>query len=282
MTPTQQLSESRLQELEAYAEEIRWTRINELWRSIRAHLPKRVSRHNAKNFEKVVIESCKPKPGEPRTLKEIISAAVNKTLRECDGNKALAAKKLGCSRSTVFVHASCIMFLCLASSALGQSLFSLPQPVAAIAPVANPNLGSVSLAWTRSPDSNVTSYAVQFGTNRSALNSSAGVGNVTNATITGLLPVSAYYFTVTARDAAGMDSPPSNMVTNFMQPRMMMIPDRWKVQMLLPAGRTNVVQSCTNSTFTGTIRNVLTNTSGGAIWFYATNDAAQNFFRVKP
>lgn len=170
----------------------------------------------------------------------------------------------------------------LATRCESQTLFALPQPVASLAPVVNPNLGSVSLAWNHSASSNVTSYSVQYGTNRTALNNSAGVGYVTNATITGLMPVSAYFFTVTARDAAGVDSEPSNMVTNFIQPRIVMLPDRWKVWLNLPAGRTNIVQCCTNANFIGTMINLLTNSSGGSIWFYATNDLAQNFYRVKP
>lgn len=106
MKISQQLSESRLQELEAFAEEIRWTRINQLWRSIWGNLPRMVSRNNAKNFEKVVVDACKPKPSEPRTLKQIIRAAVVKTVRECDGNKSMAAQRLQCHRSTVFLHCS--------------------------------------------------------------------------------------------------------------------------------------------------------------------------------
>jgi hypothetical protein len=163
-----------------------------------------------------------------------------------------------------------------------QTLSSLPQPVASLAPTVNPNLGSVTLAWTHSPSSNVTSYSVQYGTNRTALNSSTGVGYVTNVTVTGIYPAATYYFTVTARDAAGVDSAPSNMVTNFIQPRMVMLPDRWKVWLALPAGRTSIVQSCTNANFAGTILNLLTNSSGGSIWFYATNDATRNFYRVRP
>jgi hypothetical protein len=175
-----------------------------------------------------------------------------------------------------------LALLFCAASAFSQTLSSLPQPVSSLAPAVNPNLGSVTLSWSHSPSSNVTSYSVQYGTNRTALNSSTGVGYVTNVTVTGIYPAAAYYFTVTARDAAGVDSPPSNMVTNFIQPRMVMLPDRWKVWLALPAGRTSIIQSCTNANFVGTVINMLTNSSGGSIWFYATNDAVKNFYRVKP
>lgn len=281
MTSNQQLSDPRLQELEAYAEEIRWTRINELWQSIRANLPKGVSHNNAKNFEKVVIESCKPKPVEPRTLKEIISAAVNKTLRECDGNKALAAKKLGCSRSTVFVHASCIMFLFLASSAFGQSLFALPAPVAAIAPSVQ-NYGSVTLGWSHPPDKNVTNYSISYGTNRTALNNSVGAGYATNVTITGLEQWQTYYFSGLAYHAAGIASEFSNMVTNFIPPRWRVFSYSTMFETPMLAGRTNVIQSSTNGGVTW--RNLHTNTSGGMYRIVRTNGTmpTTEIFRVKP
>ena len=172
--------------------------------------------------------------------------------------------------------------LCLVSPVFAQSLSLVPKLPASLAPAPTFESGEVSLTWTKSPSSNVVSYAVSYGTNRTAMNNSAGVGSVTNATIKGLIPANTYYFTVTARDSFGVDSVPSNMVTNFVQPKLVMLPDRWKVWVTLPAGRTNIVQSSADATFATGARSVLTNTSGGSIWFYATNDAARNFYRVKP
>ena len=39
-----------------------------------------------------------------KTLDQIISAAINQTLSDCDGNQTLAAKRLGISRSTLWRH----------------------------------------------------------------------------------------------------------------------------------------------------------------------------------
>lgn len=43
-------------------------------------------------------------PFTGKTLDQIISAAINQTLSDCDGNQTLAAKRLGISRSTLWRH----------------------------------------------------------------------------------------------------------------------------------------------------------------------------------
>ncbi|BCB76115.1 hypothetical protein GCM10022251_67900 [Phytohabitans flavus] len=67
---------------------------------------------------------------------------------------------------------------------------------------------SVSLSWTASTDNaGVTGYQVLRG--GAVVATTAG----TSATVTGLSPATAYSFQVTAQDAAGNTSPPSNTVS---------------------------------------------------------------------
>ena len=67
---------------------------------------------------------------------------------------------------------------------------------------------TVTLTWTASTDNvGVTGYRVMEGTTQ------VGTGTATTFTVTGLLPSSTHTYTVTAFDAAGNVSPPSNAVT---------------------------------------------------------------------
>lgn len=69
---------------------------------------------------------------------------------------------------------------------------------------------SVSLTWDPSPDTNVVGYIVNYGTTSGHHPCRMNVGNVTNATVTGLQEGFAYYFTATACNAEGLESVPSN------------------------------------------------------------------------
>src|SRR5262245_4360490 len=72
---------------------------------------------------------------------------------------------------------------------------------------------NVQLAWDASPSASVTAYIVRYGTASGAYSSSTNVGKQTGAQVTGLQAGQTYYFAVYARDAAGMESPPSNQAT---------------------------------------------------------------------
>src|SRR5882672_12401480 len=70
---------------------------------------------------------------------------------------------------------------------------------------------SVSLAWDKSPDTNVVGYAVYYGNSSGAYDSRLEVGTNTVATVTvpgGLT----YFFVATSYDADGLESEPSNEV----------------------------------------------------------------------
>lgn len=72
---------------------------------------------------------------------------------------------------------------------------------------------SVSLAWNASPSSDVTSYQVRYGTASGAYTAVTNVGALTSATVSGLQSGQTYYLAVTARNAAGEESTPSNEVS---------------------------------------------------------------------
>lgn len=70
--------------------------------------------------------------------------------------------------------------------------------------------GNVSLAWDASPDASVTGYRIYYGVASASYTNSATVGNVTNATVTGLVEGATYFFAATAFDGAGLESDFSN------------------------------------------------------------------------
>jgi hypothetical protein len=74
---------------------------------------------------------------------------------------------------------------------------------------ANPK---VTLAWDPSPASDVKTYRIYYGVASQAYSDMVTVGNVTEATITNLVPGAKFYFTATAVDAIGLESEFSNEV----------------------------------------------------------------------
>jgi hypothetical protein len=69
---------------------------------------------------------------------------------------------------------------------------------------------SITLAWNRSTDTNVASYNVYYGVASHVYTSMIPVGNVTNATVSGLVAGATYYFAATAYDPLGGQSAYSN------------------------------------------------------------------------
>ena len=69
---------------------------------------------------------------------------------------------------------------------------------------------SVSLAWDASPSPGIASYIVRYGTASGVYSVATNVGNKTAATVAGLQQGQTYYLAVTAQDAAGIESLPSN------------------------------------------------------------------------
>ena len=83
---------------------------------------------------------------------------------------------------------------------LGQSAGNTP----ALAP------STVTLSWDKSPGRAVKGYRLRYGTSSKNYSVTIDVGKVTTYTISNLIPNKRYYFVVTAYDATGNESLPSN------------------------------------------------------------------------
>jgi hypothetical protein len=69
---------------------------------------------------------------------------------------------------------------------------------------------TVTLSWDKSPSRAVKGYRLHYGTASGSYSTTVDVGNVTTYTISNLVAKKRYYFVVTAYNAAGKESPPSN------------------------------------------------------------------------
>ena len=72
----------------------------------------------------------------------------------------------------------------------------------------------VKLAWNANPEPDVARYKVYWGLQSGSPTKSLDVGKVTAATVGNLNDGTTYFFTVTAIDAAGLESAPSNEVSH--------------------------------------------------------------------
>ena len=110
--------------------------------------------------------------------------------------------------------ASGVAFLVSPASSAEYGVVQVGVPTVPLPPtglmVASFTNASVSLSWT-APAGTVTDYVVEYGTSPLALTSTYDAGINLTATITGLLPGTAYWFAVIAYNATGPSSP-SNVV----------------------------------------------------------------------
>ena len=65
---------------------------------------------------------------------------------------------------------------------------------------------NVTFAWDPSTDPNVVGYNIYYGTTSHVYTSKVSVGNVTTATISGLVEGTTYYFAATTYDALTQES----------------------------------------------------------------------------
>ena len=82
----------------------------------------------------------------------------------------------------------------------------------------SPDPGTVALGWNPSPDPRATGYFLCWGLDSSDCTNFLDVGNVTNATVAGMVPNVGYAFTIVTYDSAGDQSPPSNEITATITP----------------------------------------------------------------
>ena len=104
---------------------------------------------------------------------------------------------------------------------------------------------SVTLAWEWSTNSDVVGYNLYYGVASQTYTNRIQVGNVTNATISGLVSGTTYFFAATATDSVGLESEFSNEVTYTVKPVLVVTADN----VSRPYGATNV-------TLTGTLTGV--------------------------
>lgn len=71
---------------------------------------------------------------------------------------------------------------------------------------------SVAMAWDPSPDANVAGYYIYYGTISGQCTNRLDAGPTATATVSGMEVGMTYYFTVTAYDEIGQESPPSNEI----------------------------------------------------------------------
>lgn len=71
----------------------------------------------------------------------------------------------------------------------------------------------VKLAWNPSPDPSVTGYRIHYGVSPAQYTNSIAVGNVTSATVSGLVNGVTYYFTTTAYNSSDIESLFSNEIS---------------------------------------------------------------------
>jgi Fibronectin type III domain len=88
----------------------------------------------------------------------------------------------------------------LSAPSFGQSAGNTPALAAS----------TVTLSWDKSPGRAVKGYRLRYGTASRSYSETIDVGNVTTYTISNLIAKKRYYFVVTAYNAAGKESPPSN------------------------------------------------------------------------
>ena len=65
---------------------------------------------------------------------------------------------------------------------------------------------SVTFGWTQSASPDVNGYHLYYGVGSGTYSNVVDVGNVTNATLSGLVDGTTYYFALTAYDTAGLES----------------------------------------------------------------------------
>ncbi len=111
---------------------------------------------------------------------------------------------------------------------------------------------SVTLKWYPSTATNIVGYEIYYGGASGDYTNEVAVGNVTNASVSGLLEGATYYFAAKAYNASGVASPFSNQ-TSYTVPTaaaMLLEPassiGAFSFNVNGPSGYTYVIQASTN------------------------------------
>src|SRR5437016_1774952 len=90
------------------------------------------------------------------------------------------------------------------------ALISLLLTIISAAVSFSAQAASVTLVWNPSPGTNVAGYNVYYGVASRTYTNKVNVGNSTNATVSGLIEGTTYFFAVTAYDSNALESDYSN------------------------------------------------------------------------
>jgi hypothetical protein len=146
---------------------------------------------------------------------------------------------------------------------------------------------SVTLAWNANTNSIIAGYNVYYGGASGTYTNQICAGNATNATISGLVEGTTYYFAATTYDALGTNSPFSSEVSYTVpilaRVQFRVTPTR---QFILtvngPAGHTYDIQA-TQDFITWTVIGTVTAGTNGLSVFTDTNAASfsMRFYRTQ-
>ncbi len=161
------------------------------------------------------------------------------------------------------------------------------NPALAATPAA-PAGESINLTWDPSPDAAVTGYNIYYGVTSGVYPNAINVGNVTSATISGLIAGTTYYFAATAYYADGMEGMFSNEISYTIPASIPALQIRSAAagQFILTvnglAGHTYQIMATTDLK-TWTIIGTETVGTGGSLEFTDTNAASYptRFYRTQ-
>jgi hypothetical protein len=138
----------------------------------------------------LVIGRCRSVGENPDALIVAIQSRISRSLFSL-------AKSLELARNALQVI---LLGAALCVSGFGQSVGNTPAIASS----------PVTLSWDKSPSRDVKGYRLHYATTSKRYSETIDVGNVTTYTISNLIPKKRYYFVVTAYDATGSESLPSN------------------------------------------------------------------------
>jgi hypothetical protein len=174
------------------------------------------------------------------------------------------------------------------SRVLGGILFFalLHNPIQALSTAIPPGQ-SVTLAWSPVTNANVAGYNLYYGSARSNYTNVTSVGNVTNATISGLTEGTTYYFAATTLSTSGLESDYSAevLVPNpaLSQVKLQVTPAKQFILTVTgPIGHTYDIQA-SQDLITWTVIGTVTVGASGSVDFTDTNAASfsRRFYRIQ-
>lgn len=146
---------------------------------------------------------------------------------------------------------------------------------------------NVILAWDPSPDESVVGYYLYTGTEPGQYTAHEDLGDRTTTAVSGLTKGVTYYFAVTAYNAEGLESDPSNEISFVVPGILRMAPNSstngaTHVEFPVEAGRTYILQASEDLSSWTSIWETL-GTTNGWIRFTDTNSVAisQRFYRLQ-